>query len=378
MNILVVSNGYPTAKYPLYGIFELDQARALADAGHHVIFAAVDMRSIRRWRKWGYGFFEKDGMEIGTINVPVGAVPWKLKGFVGNLAFRSLYRRISKKYGRPDLIHAHFSECALNVVETCKRENIPYVVTEHSSAVNRDDLNGAEIARIRYVYQNASAVVAVSRALAKRIEYYSGVKAVVIPNIIDFSVFSAERKPHEGFRFVSAGCLNTRKGFDVLLAAFRKCTVSGMKAELLIMGDGPERKPLENLVKEFGMTQQVRFFGEYARSQFAEELSRSDTFVLASRSETFGVVYAEAMAGGLPVIATRCGGPEDFVDESSGLLVNVDDIDALAEAMMVMYKGSSSYNGAEISRCAKERFSGDHIAGELTKVFRKAVHEETV
>ena len=67
-------------------------------------------------------------------------------------------------------------------------------------------------------------------------------------------------------------------------------------------------------------------------------LAHADIFVLASRKETFGIVYVEAMAKGLPVIATKCGGPEEFVNKENGILVPVDNVEELSKAMLLMYK----------------------------------------
>ena len=69
MYILTVSNGYPTDRYVGNGIFEFEQAKALAKAGHKVVFAAVDMRSVRRWRKWGFEHIEKEGIEIKNLTI---------------------------------------------------------------------------------------------------------------------------------------------------------------------------------------------------------------------------------------------------------------------------------------------------------------------
>ena len=74
-----------------------------------------------------------------------------------------------------------------------------------------------------------------------------------------------------------------------------------------------------------------------------------DAFVLASRAETFGVVYVEAMAAGLPVIATACGGPEDFVSEENGILIPADNEEKLTEALIEMYHMAHKYDKQAIS-----------------------------
>lgn len=84
------------------------------------------------------------------------------------------------------------------------------------------------------------------------------------------------------------------------------------------------------------------------KKKIAEQLSKSDCFVLASQSETFGVAYIEALAMGVPVIATKCGGPEGFVNENNGIMIDVDSESQLIEAMKYMYNNSDKYDREEI------------------------------
>jgi glycosyltransferase involved in cell wall biosynthesis len=141
------------------------------------------------------------------------------------------------------------------------------------------------------------------------------------------------------------------------------------------MGDGPERGYLKSLAAELELESVVEFSGAYVRSEFAEALSLSDVFVLASRRETFGVVYIEAMACGVPVIATRCGGPEDFVNGLNGLLVPVEDVESLAKAMLEIRENIKNYNRDIISNTAREGFAAYKIAERLTAIFEGLIYE---
>lgn len=98
----------------------------------------------------------------------------------------------------------------------------------------------------------------------------------------------------------------------------------------------------------------------------------ADAFVLASRMETFGVVYIEAMAAGLPVIATICGGPEDFVTPETGLLIEKENTDALAGAMAEMIR-RTDFDSDAVARYARENFSPSVIAEKLTSVYKELI-----
>ena len=372
MNILVVSYGCPSKKYPQNGIFQMDQAKALSDCGHKVVFAAIDARSVLKWRRWGLVERKYNGLTVIEFNYPMGPIMANIRLRFSRIGFGILLRRVIKKIGKPDIVHVHFGETANVVVEKCKYQNIPYVITEHSSSINRDDLTEKEIAPYRYVYQNAAAVIAVSNELANRILRYSGVNPIVIPNIVDLSVFSYRSLPHEGFRFISAGYLRKEKGFDVLLDAFKQATDRGLDAKLLIMGDGLERESLKAIIEELKINDQVTLFGAYTRAQFAEELAKSDAFVLSSRGETFGVVYIEAMASGLPVIATRCGGPEDFVNANNGVLVSIDNVEELTDALLQM-RCNKSYNADAINTYVTNIFSAKSVASKIEKVLESVI-----
>lgn len=374
MRILEVARGWPDHDWPLNGIFEWDQSKALRDAGHQVVYAALDVRSVRRWRKWGCYLTREEGIPVYHFSFPVGAIPG-VDQAASAWGFDMILRRMMKQFGRPDLVHVHFGQVAASVAATCLENHIPYVVTEHSSAVNTDTIPERDKRKLQYTYSHAAAVIAVSQSLSRRIREHTGVEAKVIPNIIDLSKFqhNDEKERRLTCRLISAGNLKYEKGFDTLIRAFSIVREQNPEASLLIMGDGPEREALREQIQRLGLENSVTLYGRYNREEFAEKLRESDVFVLASRSETFGVVYAEAMAAGLPVIASRCGGPEDFVNERNGLLVPVDDVQSLTEAMLRMLASSDRYDRGEISRCAQTAFSSETIGTMISELFQKII-----
>ena len=366
--VLEVSWGCPSEKWPLNGVFQFDQAKAICEAGRNVVFLALDLRSLRRWRHWGITRSHKNGIDIYEYNFPLGGFPPSIKYKIQDFAFSRSIKRIEKDFGKPDVIHVHTTQQAISITDYCLENNVPYIVTEHITPV----FEGSFIEkRKKQALINSKMTVSVSNALAKDIKKSYGVDSVVIPNIVDGSIFQYSPKEKKNyFEFLAAASMSYGKGFDVLIKAFASLhDVNGeSRLHLTIMGDGPERNEIEKLTKEYGIADLVTFTGSYSRIQFAEELAKSDCFVLTSRSETFGIVYIEALATGTPVIATKCGGPEDIVNDSNGLLVDIDDINGLTSAMKKALVEVTSYDNSRIAEDCKANYSSSSVAERLLTI----------
>jgi len=375
--ILIVSRGYPTNRYKTNGIFEFDQAKALAQAGHKVIYAAIDMRSIRRIRKFGFESLIKDNVQIEAVNVPCGRIANVILNKISIFAFKRLYKKIIKKYGKPDIIHVHFIQYGYVTVNALSQENIPIILTEHYSAMNESNISSYYMKLGFFTYSKVNKILSVSIALADNIKDKFNVDVDVVPNPIDISAFEYRKKEKEKkiFYFVSTGNLNINKRMDLLIRSFYNCFNNYENVKLYIFGEGPERNNLEKLISQLQLNNQVFLPGLKSREEIADKYSESDCFVLASRRETFGVAYIEAMAMGLAVIATKCGGTEDFINENNGLLVDVDNKTELSTAMLDIYNEIDKYEGYKISSEIKEKYSPEVIAGRLTQIYNEIIKE---
>lgn len=362
MKILVAGPGYDSRDKHEVNIFALDQARALRAAGHDVRFAAVDTRSIRRVRPWGFDTYTLEDIPVYYGAIPCGALPPAFLEMAGRAAVSGICRAMENDGWKPEIIHQHFG---FDFAAMAEREDIPFVFTEHSSHHNRP-LPPEKAERLKREYERCAAVLAVSRALAENMRGNTGVEAAVVPNIVDTAQFTPQSIPHEHFMFVSTGNLLPVKNMAGLLRAFVR--LKG-EPELIIFGAGAESGALRALCAELRLEERVSFRGHCARNELAEAYAGADCFVLASRSETFGVAYIEAMAAGLPVIATRCGGPEDFVTDENGILIPVDDECALADAMERMMRCRADYDGAAISADVHRRFAPETVAAQLTGIY---------
>lgn len=191
----------------------------------------------------------------------------------------------------------------------------------------------------------------------------------VIPNVVSKRFFDTPVREYaspSSLRILSVGSLDTNKNQANLMRAYTRIVNEIADAELWIVGDGPERRNLEILAGELLKRGQVRLFGGLPPKNLPSVMSSANVVVISSNYETFGLVAAEALVLGKPVVSTRCGGPEDIVADYDGLLVPTDSHEKLAAAILHIYRNPCEFDSTGISKRAKIRFSGAMISSVLT------------
>lgn len=189
---------------------------------------------------------------------------------------------------------------------------------------------------IRFLWRGARHVVANSHGLADLARRAAGATPIdIIPNGVDTDRFvpAARRPPSDSVRLCFVGRLVRQKGLDILLAALAKLPPTA-PWRLTLVGDGPERPELSARADRLGFADRIHFAGWTSRDALPGLLAAHDLFVFPSRDEGMPNAVLEAMAAGLPVIATAIAGSEELVlPDQTGLLVPPDDPDALAAAL---------------------------------------------
>lgn len=371
MYIMIIARGFPTDRYKLNGIFEFDQAKALAAEGHKVVLVALDLRSIRRFRKFGHYSFVKDGVLVESVNVPCGRIPKRVLYYIGRVSLKRAYKHICLKLDKPDIIHSHFTDIGYITSKVFCNNTIPLVMTEHSSKIPQIDPTSALFKVAMYTYENSDKVIAVSNMLVIKINDHFSVKADRVPNIASTDLFIYKSHPKDKtFKIISTGSLVKIKRMDLLIDAFCDAFSDKDNVELKIFGGGPEEQNLKDRIKENNLHEKITIMGTRPRHEIAKYLMEGNCFALASDQETFGVAYVEALATGNPVIATKCGGPEDFVNSENGIFINIDDREGLAKALLHMYNNSEKYDRNKISEEIKKEFSPEVIAKKLISIYK--------
>ena len=239
---------------------------------------------------------------------------------------------------RPDVVHTHGYRSDVIDAGVARRHGIPVVTTAHGFTRGRW-INRLYERLQRRAFRRFDAVVAVSRPLAEQL-IRGGVareRVHVVPNAWGGSVTFTGRAdarralglPGTGFQIGWVGRLMPEKGPDVMLGAM--ALLSDLPVTVVMVGDGPMRLALQEDANRLRVADRCRWPGLVHDA--ATLFSAFDLFVLSSRTEGTPIVLFEAMAAGLPVVATRVGGVPDVISDAEAVLVPADNPGALAQAV---------------------------------------------
>ncbi|EFI22890.1 glycosyltransferase, group 1 family protein [Neisseria sp. oral taxon 014 str. F0314] len=383
MHVLIIPSWYPETPEDVDGIFFRLQAQALQRSGLKIGVTAPVFRSMRGKPasvvNGGYGI-----RSYTEENIPTYV--YKSMYFFPRLPYLDrhrwvgagwkLFKRYVRDHGTPDIIHAHsMNHAGILAQQIHEKTGIPFVLTEHSSTYARKLIRNWQRPAMLQSAQQCSARIAVSKDFCRLLETeYGGPDWQYIPNSLSPAfirpVDLANKPKNADFTFCSVAHLNYNKGFDILLPAFAEALKTHPDLKLKIGGTGLIASQLHNLAAELGLENSVEFLGGLQNDQVLDLMFRSDAFVLASRNETFGVVFIEALSQGLPVAATRCGGPQTIINENNGILVPVGDVQALAGALVSLYENRGRYDAQTLRADCLSEFGEEAVVRQITAVYK--------
>lgn len=372
MKVLIIASWYPTPENPLNGFFFQQRARALARLGCEVSVAVADVSFRLRGKKSGISVCRENGITEYRY-LRRNMTPFWEEGIARQQIpmIRKIYQQVCKDSGKPDLIHLESARCAYAAVDLARKEQIPLTYTEHYSGILNSKSGSFSDRTMRLAVDAAERIFLISSAMKRRLTPPEE-KCVMLPNAIDFSDFSVA-DAELPFVFGALGGLGKIKGYDILLRAFAKVHERYPECLLEIGGDGPERENLLVLRAELGLDTCVVFRGRIPAEKRAQFFNGKSAFVCSSLTETFSIVVIEAFASGLPVIATKCGGPEDLVNDTNGYLVEKNDPEALAAGMVKMLESRDAFDSGTIRQDAMLRYDEASVVCQQFDCFRNLI-----
>ncbi|WP_332733007.1 glycosyltransferase [Flavihumibacter sp.] len=395
--ILIIPSWYPTSHNPSLGVFFRLQAQLLRNVGNDVkvLLPVVKKQSKKEFIKSGL----KKSITINSdyclqepeaifLQFNVNALSKKLdltKEIVEDL-IPDLISMVSKWNWKPDIIHAHdcfpagFFAQALS-----KHFKCPWVLTQHTPLVattlNENSLNG-----YRFLTANAtlfSVVSSYERDLYIRNQFLHD--AFVLGNLLDETSFypaDVGSSDNNSFTIINVGSLSARKDYPTLLLSlkiFKERYAHFFKAKLVMLTsftDGISLEDIKEMVSDMNLTDNIEFVFDISDPDIMRKhYQTSSVMVSTSLYETFGVAVAEAIASGIPVIATDNGGVRDIVDEGvNGFVVPLKNAEAIADKLELLYNSSNNLNKEKLHNSVVSKFGSRAFEIRLNTLYNDAVN----
>lgn len=381
MKIAILTLNY----IPLVGgaeVFVIKLAKFLLKKGH-----SVDIITLKHSKN--HPKFEViDGVNVYRVNY----INFKGLGFITSCL--SLLKTILKnnpqiKY---DLIHSVGESSTSQAGAFFKKiKKIPHLITIQGGYIaERDYLrknNNINFRNkffekfIRWSFNNADSLHAISKTIAVESKDLGAKNIIIIPNGVDEEMIKVGLKREIRSKLnispntkiiISLSRLTPRKGFKYVIMAFSKFVKDFPDSRLIIIGDGPQRQELEELVSNLGIIDYVDFKGLIPHVEITKILPAADVFALTPIYEGLGIVYIESLACEVPVITTKVGGIPDIIkDGVNGLFVSHGDVEELYNALNKLITDKDMYRRfqKEGIHTVKKKFIWEDIFSEIEDIY---------
>lgn len=378
-NILLLPSWYPTPGDPTGGVFI--RKHAVEISKHHIVtvlsFGFSDS---------GTGLWWSSQIQITNSNLTEVRITIRNCGRLLNavslflLSNWLVFKRLTGKI-KPDVVH-------LNVVYHLGVFLFPVllifrpklVVTEHWTGYFPEDgryrlLNPITRLMISAIFKRASKVIVISPSLKRQLEELFPVdsKTTVVANSLTVPEFP---RPLDALSKASVEILtisymdDRMKGISGLIDAMEQVVKQVSSARLTIVGGGEDLDMLKAYAHCKGLLNKSVFFtGPVPNQEIPDYYRRSAFFVLNSNFESFNIATAEALLHGLPVVVTKCRGPEEYVDSNNGILVDRNSVDQLVAAILEMVNKCRLLDPQLIAEEIRRKLIGEPIDVQYQKVF---------
>ncbi|HVP09966.1 MAG TPA: glycosyltransferase family 4 protein [Phycisphaerae bacterium] len=385
LHVLIVPAWWPSPEQPMAGVFCTDYAAAFIEAGAKVGVVFPDLVSMR---------FLGEGAPIPLrprvlTETTAGAAVVRVRGLHTALGqpwmqmhrYRRWLARGMEVYremqGAPDILHAM---CAIPPGWACSHLDDPLskrvVVTEHTGPFSLALHPAAAERYVRAAMDQAAAVIAVSEHSRREIRaagFHRPIGVIGNPVSAPFTTIPVSRDRRPGpFRAIFVGRIVYEKGVEELIEAAAMLG-PGVNVEWHFVGDGPMAVEVENRLLAAAVGDHLLMHGRCDRATVARLMAESDFLVLPTHGETFGLVVAEALCTGLPVLTTRGTACGDHVGENDGVLVEMDEPPSLAAGVRRLIEKYDRFDRPAIAARARQRFSGEAVAMRYSEVFRSVM-----
>lgn len=370
--------------YPTFGgsgVVATELGLGLADKGHDVHFITYK-RPVRLTSFHANVYFH----EVTAMEYPLFEFAPYETALASKLVDVVLFEKLDILHVHYAIPHAAVGYMARQILAS-KGIRIPIVTTLHGTDITLVGNDNSFAPVVEFTINQSDGVTAVSEQLKMEtlstFQIHQDIR--VIHNFIDFSRFRKINKDHfrkaiapEGEKIlIHISNFRKVKRVDDVIRIF-EIVSTRIKSKLLLIGDGPERKSMEDLCRQIGLCDHIRFLGK--QEAVEELLAISDLFLLPSENESFGLAALEAMACEVPVISSNAGGiPEVNIDGETGFMRPIGDVKGMALKCIELLENENTLNTFRANAFQQaKRFDIDNILPQYEDFYSEIVHKNTI
>ena len=379
-HILYLPSWFPTRRDPYPGDFIKRHAEAASLYNRITVFYTAIDKNIKEPLLVEEKVTENFIIYIYYYPSIKGILSPVINGVKRFSALRKMYNKIFAD-SSPDLVHVHVAYPAgLFALYLKKRKGLEYVISEHDGIYmpgydNYHVPGKFEKKMVPVIYKNAKKIHTVSKSLGNALVdlKLANTKPIVIPNVVNTDVFQYREKERSNiFRFIHISSLINQKNPEGMLMAIS--LVKKERSDLVLKIIGPAKEKFKKMVKDLSLEKEVVFMGEIPYADVAKEIGNSDAMIHFTRYETFGCVIAESLCCGVPVIVSDLDVTRELVtDGVSGLLVEENKVNDLAEKILFFMKTGFKINSQKIATENQEKFKYDRVGKMFDDLYRSVI-----
>ncbi len=374
---------YPYQQDPQFGVFIQKHAQAIAIESRVTVLYAHSFANQPETYKF-------EVSQIGNLNEII--ISFKkdetvfanlINGFRYFIAIRKGIKKGETFFKKPDVIHAYILlRTAVVASYLSFIYNIPYVVNEQWSGYATGKFHEGPFLKkkiTKFLVRRSAGLATVSNFLLDKM-HACGIRnsnESVIPNSIVVVENSKKPLSEKVHVLLVADLVDEIKNISAVIKVVARIKDIFPDFEMRIIGHGKDKTMLVELARELGvLNSYVIFEGLKTNPEVYQYLQNCDFLVMNSRFETFSSICCEALSCGRPVLATKCGGPQEFIDEESGILIDVDEDQQLEENFLFMLSNFNQFDSHKITSKVKDRFSSQTVKILFADFFEKAVKND--
>jgi len=381
-NIWHFPTWYPHRHNMSLGSFVKKQILAAASFSRQIVFFVFEDSKIQK-------DFEITIHQVGNVmEIYVAFYPSKTK--FGTLrkkkkAYQMAIKEVVEKNYLPNFIHAHsISFASFFGQKTANKYQIKWFLSEHwSGFLPASNGFGRMPFYKKKIWLNhanqANQIISISETLKKAMIQCGITKSnyKIIPNVVEGLAPQEQTNRNKEFNEVNdfiflnvSDMVDEIKNVSGVIRVFNQLWKTNKTIQLWLIGDGVDLSHLINMTEQLPCNKSIKFFGRLSPDEVLELYPQINTTIINSRYETFSVVAAESIYAGKPLIATRCGGPEEFITKNQGILITTNNDQELLSAMKTMISSSDNYIPTTLHQYINEKFSSQVISDKFKELYR--------